>query len=257
MEIVYLIFFFILGTCMGSFFTVVGYRLPEGGSIINPKRSYCPKCKHSLSFIELIPILSYIIQGGKCKNCKEKISIFYPIVEFLSGILFMLSYYSFGFTPDLIISITISSLLLVVLIKDINYLIIPDEVTIVAGVIIFICNTVKLGIVDSLYHLLYGLLMFGLMYLIMLLGNYLFKKESLGGADIKLMFIVGLTLGPVLGLVVIFIASFIALPVSLIFLLNEKEHVIPFGPFLVLALVLLFLMKIDVSMIREVIRIEM
>lgn len=255
MEILYIIFFFILGTCMGSFFTVVGYRLPEGGSIIKPKRSYCPNCKNSLTPIELIPLVSYIIQGGKCKHCHKKISMFYPLIEFLSGLLFALSYYSFGFSPDLVISIALSSLLLIVIITDINYLIIPDEVTIVISIIIFICNIFKFGIMGSIYHLLYGLLMFGAMYLIMLFGNFLFKKESLGGADIKLMFVVGLTLDPILGLIVIFIASFIALPISVIMLLNEKEHVIPFGPFLVLALVLLFLMKIDISVIQNVLRI--
>lgn len=255
MNILYLIFFFILGTCMGSFFTVVGYRLPEGKSIVNPKRSYCPNCNHTLGFLELFPILSYVFQGGKCKHCKKKISMFYPIVELLSGILYMLSYYSFGFSPDLIISLSLSSLLLIVLITDINYLIIPDEVTIVISVIIYICSIFKYGLLGSTYQLLYGLIMFGLMYLLMLLGNFLFKKESLGGADIKLMFVVGLTLDPILGLVVIFLASFIALPISLILLLNEKEHVIPFGPFIVLSLVLLFLMKIDVSVIQNVLKI--
>ena len=255
MNILYLIFFFILGTCMGSFFTVVGYRLPEGKSIVKPKRSYCPNCNNSLGVLELFPILSYVFQGGKCKHCHKKISVFYPIVELLSGILYMLSYYSFGFSPDLVISIALSSLLLIVLITDINYLIIPDEVTIVISIIIYICNVFKYGLVGSTYHLLYGLLMFGIMYLLMLLGNFLFKKESLGGADIKLMFVVGLTLDPILGLIVIFLASFLALPISLVLLLNQKEHVIPFGPFLVLALVLLFLMKIYISVIRNVLKI--
>ena len=84
------------------------------------------------------------------------------------------------------------------------------------------------------------------MYLIMLLGNKLFKKESLGGADIKLMFLVGLTLDPMLSIVVIFLASFIALPVSLYLLLKNNEHIIPYGPFLMIGLLIVYFTKLTI-----------
>ena len=93
----------------------------------------------------------------------------------------------------------------------------------------------------------WGLLTFGVMYGIMLLGNFMFKKETLGGADIKLMFLAGLTLHPILGILVIFVASCIALPVSLIIYMTDKEHIIPFGPFLAAAMVLMYFMKIDID----------
>lgn len=254
MTTLYIIYFFILGTCMGSFFTVVGYRLPIGESIVKPKRSYCPDCHNSLGPLELIPVLSYLFQGGKCKHCKKKISAFYPMVELLTGVLYAISFYSFGFKPDLVIALAITSFLVIVIISDINFLIIPDEVTLVVAIIVMIANFFKLGFVGGLLQILSGALMFGAMYCLMLFGNFLFKKESLGGGDIKLMFVVGLVLHPVLGLLIIFLASFIALPISLILYMINKEKVIPFGPFILIALNLVFLMKIDLNMIFSVLK---
>ena len=96
--------------------------------------------------------------------------------------------------------------------------------------------------------------MFGFMYLIMLMGNFLFKKESLGGGDIKLMFVVGLVLHPFLGLMVIFIASFIALPISLLILIQKKQNIVPFGPFLLIGFTFMYFTQINIDMIVEFIR---
>ena len=244
-----MICFFIVGACMGSFFTVVGYRLPVGESIIRPKRSYCPTCHNRLGPSELVPIFSYLFQKGKCKHCHKKISLFYPIVEILTGVLYAVSFYSFGFTPKLIISLTIASLLIIVIISDINFLIIPDEVTLTCSIIIVAVNFLNLGLKGGLLQLGSGILTFLIMYLIMLLGNFIFKKESLGGADIKLMFVAGLVLHPVLGIFSIFLASSIALPASIVVYVTNKEHMIPFGPFIVAAILLLFLLKIDLQML--------
>ena len=89
------------------------------------------------------------------------------------------------------------------------------------------------------------------MYLIMLIGNYMFKKESLGGADIKLMFLVGLTLDPLMLVIVIFLASIIALPVSLFLLLKNQEHIIPYGPFIMVGLLIVFFTKLNIYEIFE------
>lgn len=247
MEVIYIITFFILGTIFGSFYHVVGYRLPKNESIINPKYSYCPTCNRRLKWYELIPIISYLIQLGKCRKCKSKISIFYPFIELVTGLLFAVSFYSFGFSYELIISLTLVSLFSIVIVSDLNYMIIPDEVTLTCAIIIIITNFLNLGLKDGLLQLGSGFLTFFIMYLIMLFGNFLFKKETLGGADIKLMFISGLVLHPVLGLLVIFIASTIALPVSLLIFIINKEHMIPFGPFIVAAILLFFLLKIDIG----------
>lgn len=245
--IIELVIFFILGTILGSFYNVVGYRLPKEESVIKPKHSYCPHCHNRLRWYELVPVLSYIIQLGKCRNCHHRISIFYPMIELLTGVLFAVSFYSFGYSYELIISLTLSSLFCIVIVSDVNYLIIPDEVTFISALIIIVSKFLIGGLVVGLKSIGSGLLLFGVMYLIMLLGNFMFKKESLGGADIKLMFVAGVALGPILGLLVIFIASVIALPVSLIIYVVDKENVIPFGPFIVAAMLILFLLKIDLS----------
>ena len=97
MNYLYTIICFTFGVVLGSFYNVVGYRLPNGKSIIKP-RSECPKCHKTLRWYELIPIISFLIQKGKCNNCKSKISLFYPIIELTTGLLFALDFYLFGFS---------------------------------------------------------------------------------------------------------------------------------------------------------------
>lgn len=247
MDYYYLLIFFIFGIVMGSFYQVIGERLPKKESIVNPAYSYCPNCKKRLKWYELIPIFSFLIQGGRCRGCKAEISIMYPFIELVTGLLFAVCYYSFGFSYDLIIGLTLISFFSMVIVSDLTYMVIPDEVTLVSSIIIAVANFFKLGLHDGFMQLLSGLLIFFVMYLIMLLGNFMFKKETLGGADIKLMFIAGLVLHPLLGIFVIFVGSCIALPVSLIIYVKDNEHMIPFGPFLVAAIILLFFLKIDVD----------
>lgn len=249
MEVVFLIIFFIFGSVLGSFYNVVGYRLPKGESILKPKHSYCPTCNNKLSYLEMIPILSYVIQGGKCKHCKEKIALFYPFIELITGLLFSVSYYSFGFSYELVISLVLSSMFVIIIVSDVKYLIIPDEVTLIGAIVIIITELLGFGLKTTWHSILSGLTMFVVMYLIMLMGNYIFKKESLGGADVKLMFVVGLALHPLVGFFVIFVASLIALPISLLLLHVNEERVIPFGPFIMLATLMFYFLKIDVSAI--------
>lgn len=243
----YLIVFFIIGAILGSFYHVIGYRLPKGESLIHPKYSYCPNCHKRLKWYELIPIISYFIQLGKCKNCKAPISVFHPFIEIITGLLFAVSFYSFGFSYELMISLVLVSFFSIVIVSDLNYMIIPDEVTFICVVIIIIINFLNLGLYDGILQLGSGILTFLGMYLIMLLGNLIFKRETLGGADVKLMLISGLVLHPVLGIFVIFIASAIALPISILIYITSHEHMIPFGPFLVASILLFYLLKIDVS----------
>lgn len=246
MKIVFTIFMWIIGSIFGSFFNVVGYRIPRNLSIVKPG-SFCPKCNHSLKWYELIPILSYIIQGGKCRCCHERISIIYPIIEVTTAILFSTSYFVFGFSYELIIALVVASFLVIVIVSDINYLIIPDEVTFFFCILMFIIKLAKEGILYSIESLLSGLFLFLLMYVIMLLGNMIFKKESLGGGDVKLMFFVGIVIGPILGMFSIFLSSLIALPLSLIVYLKNKNNVIPFGPFILIATFALILFQVDNS----------
>ena len=85
------LFIFVIGTVLGSFYNVVGWRLPRGESIVSPP-SHCPNCNHKLKILDLIPILSYVFQKGKCRYCHQKIAWYYPIFEFLCGLVFLLCY---------------------------------------------------------------------------------------------------------------------------------------------------------------------
>lgn len=242
---------FIIGTIMGSFYHVVGYRLPKNESILTPKYSYCPDCGKRLRKRDLIPVLSYILSFGRCRYCKNKISIFYPVVEVLSGLLFALCYHMFNYSYEFYIGIILSSLFIVILVSDTTYYIIPDEVLIIASILIILLKLVFTGFVKTGLSILSGGLMFTVMYLIMLLGNFIFKKESLGGADIKLMFISGLVLGPILSLIVIFLSSIIALPIAILLSVVNNEKIIPYGPFIMISIFILFILDLDVNKIIE------
>lgn len=256
MTIYYSVCFFIFGLVFGSFYNVVGYRLPKGESLIKPG-SHCPNCKHELNWYELIPVFSYLALKGKCLKCKKKISPFYMCFELLTGVLFLLSYLIFGLTIKTMIAITLSSILVITMISDILFYIIEDKVLLVGGILLVIELFINHGYIDNTfdfvkafkglgYNILDGLIAFGIMYLIKLLGDFMFKRESMGGGDIKLMFIFGLTIGILNSIVSIFLASIIALPISIIIMKLKSTHEIPFGPFLAIAALILFFSGLDI-----------
>jgi len=224
---------------MGSFYNVLGIRLPKKKSIVKPG-SHCPKCEHTLSWYENIPIISYLFLLGKCKACKKQISIMYPAIELLTGILFATSYLLFGMSENLLIAIVLVSLLVLIFITDALYMIILDEALIFSSILIFVVKIIYNDFMYALISVGYGIFIFGLVYLLMLLGNYLFKKESLGGGDIKLSFVAGLVLGPYLGIFYLALASFLAFPYAVFVSIKNEDGMLPFGPFLVTSLYLCF-----------------
>ena len=246
MVVYYTICFFIFGIVMGSFYNVVGYRLPKGESLLYPS-SHCTNCNHKLSPLELIPIFSFLFLGGKCKNCKQKISWFYPIFEFVSGCLFAISFLVFGFSYEVVIAITFISLILIIFISDYNYMIISDEVLIFFSILLIIEIGFMYGLNVLLIRILSAIIAFTIMLLLKLLGDFLFKKESMGGGDIKLLAVFGLVLGWETALISIFVASFIGLPISIIIYFKNKNHELPFGPYLGMASILLLLTKFDLN----------
>ncbi len=250
MVIYYTIVVFLFGICLGSFYNVVGYRLPKEESLISPS-SHCTKCNHPLGASELVPIFSYLFLGGKCKKCKEKISLFYPVFELITGLLFVISYWIFGFSIEFAIAITFISVLLIVIISDYQTMIIPDETLIIGSIAILIEQFIQSGLKETCVHLAGGIISFTIMFLIKKLGDFLFKKESMGGGDIKLMFLFGIVIGPFMSTISIFIAAFIALPISLVILMKKKENIIPFGPFLSIAAILIFLFQIDSNFVIQ------
>ena len=243
-EVMWLVSFFVIGCLLGSFFNVVGLRVPNGESIVFPN-SHCTRCGHELKWYELIPIFSYLFLGGKCRNCKEKISIMYPLIELFTGIIFVISYYSFGFSYELLISLIMASMLTLVIVSDVNYMIIPDSFIIISAILIIIVKFIQNGFINGFVSIGYGVISFGILYLIMIIGNKIFKKECLGGADIKLFFVVGLIFPPLISMLVLIVACFIAFPISIVLYLKNKEKIIPFGPFIVISMLLVFFTKLD------------
>ena len=250
MEILYTIYFFIFGTILGSFYNVVGYRLPRGESLIKP-RSHCTNCNHVLTPIELIPIFSFLIQGGKCKNCKQKISWFYTIFEFLTGLLFALSYIIFGFSIELIVALFFVSMAIIIIISDYQTLIIPDEVIIFFSISFIVLDYFRGDINKFIYYLLSGIAAFITMYIIKKIGDFWFKKESMGGGDIKLMFVFGLVLGYSMSILSIFIGSIVGLPISLIILKKKNTNIVPFGPFLCIGALIIFFLNLNIELLTS------
>lgn len=238
MDVVFIIIYFIFGAIMASFFHVVATRLSTGQSIISPP-SHCTYCNHKLSWYELIPIISYISFKGKCHHCHHRLPVSYLLVEIITGILYAVNYHVFGLTLQGLISIIFISTLITVIISDIEYMIILDEVLITGVILIIITMIFSLGLFPTFEHIGYGCLAFLTMYAVKLVGDALFKKESLGGGDIKLMFLFGLVLGYPISVLTIFLATFIAFPIAIYVLFSSKDNLIPFGPFLCMSAILM------------------
>lgn len=239
MEKLYLIIFFVFGSVLGSFYHVLATRLSKGLSIISPP-SHCENCNHKLNWYELIPIVSYIIQGGKCRECKSKMSISYLLIEICTGILFAVCFHVFDFTLELLIALIFVSTLIIIIISDIEYMIILDEVLVFSIFAIIIIDIFSIGLYETSLKVLAGIGSFLTMLLIKKVGDIIFKQESLGGGDIKLMFLVGLVIGYPMAVSNIFLATFIAFPIALFLLISKKDNIIPFGPFLSMAAIILF-----------------
>lgn len=239
MNVIIAIYIFIIGTIMGSFFNVVAHRLSNNESIIKPG-SHCESCQHLLKWYELIPIISFLIQGGRCRQCHTKLSWWYPLIEIITGLFYLFSYLYFGLSTDFFISLVISSVLVITCITDFNYLIILDEPLVIGSILIIIITLITSGLVDTLIAILSGLLLFFFMLLVKILGDKAFKRESLGGGDIKLSFFIGLSLGYKLAFVNLVLASFLTLPIAFYYLVKYKDREVPFGPFLIISNFIIF-----------------
>lgn len=242
----FLLYSFLIGLVMGSFFTVVGLRVPLNESIISP-RSHCDNCKKTLKWYELIPLISWIIEGGRCSKCHSKISVFYPIVELLTGFLFALSYRLYGISYEFFAMLVISSLLIVILVSDFKYLVILDIPLIISSILILILKWYYFGLKTLIFSLISGLVLFLFMFIIKFIGDKIFKRESLGGGDIKLAIFFGFTLGIRLSFMSLVLGSFLAFPYALYYVIKSKEKEIPFGPFLMIGMLIIFLLQSLIS----------
>jgi leader peptidase (prepilin peptidase) / N-methyltransferase len=221
---------FIYGVILGSFYNVVGLRVPLNQSIVKP-RSHCPNCNHTLTAIDLIPVLSYLFLRGKCRRCKASISPFYPIIEMITGILFMLAPIILGWSIELIIAWTLISLMVIVCVSDIHYMLIPDKVLIVFT-FIFLVERWFIPLSpwwDSLAGAAVGFTL--------LLAIAFISKGGMGGGDIKLYAVIGLALGIKLVLISFFLATFFGAVFGLLGMLVgkvKKGKPMPFGPYIAL-----------------------
>ena len=246
MKTIWLIILFLLGTEWGSFFSLLGERIPKNEKFFGGK-SHCDNCNHKLYLFDKIPILSYLFLQGRCRYCHFQIPPLSTYMEFFTGVLFALAFYIFGFSWEFLIALGIIAMLIIIACTDINYYIIPDNLLLFFAIYFFILQLIILGLRGAVLQLMSGLLLFVLMYSIMFIGNKLFQKESIGGGDIKMMFVVGIVLHPLLGIISIFLSSFLALPISIIALKIKRESIIPFGPFLLVAFMFIYFTRLDVE----------
>ncbi len=261
MNILIFIFIFLLGTIIGSFLNVVIFRFNTGKTMVKG-RSICMTCNRNLRWYELVPVLSFIMQSGKCRRCKEVISCQYPIVEVITGIMFALVAYHF--LPILFFSMSsyfllvtffvfIFSILIVISVYDIRHKVIPDKlvfVYIIASFLSIFINHIGIGhlfVIPTLGAILAGpvlALPFALLWLIS-------KGKWMGLGDAKLMLGIGWMLGFSVGLSSIVISFWVGAIVSLIFMLISRSKInmkteIPFAPFLILSTFFVFLFSLDI-----------
>ncbi|WP_051910388.1 prepilin peptidase [Carnobacterium pleistocenium] len=234
--ILYLLIWF-TGGCFGSFLMVVGLRVPIHQSIVFP-RSHCSTCHRTLRFYELIPILSYLIQKGRCRNCQQRISILHPLAEALTGFIFLYTFHTYLFFPkEGLFIIGFISFGIIFIISDIYYQLLPDRLILFFFLWVFLGRLVIHPFPFSIY-LFSGFGFFSFFYLL-----YQFSSTPIGGGDIKLFGIIGLLLGYDLTLVAIMIACLSALLFSFPLLVSKRitsKHPIPFAPFIFFGTILTY-----------------
>lgn len=241
MPLFFNIFVFIFGSLVGSFLNVCIYRLPKNKSIVFPS-SYCPRCNKSIYWFDNIPIISFIFLKGRCRFCKEPISPRYITVEFLTALLFLGFFIIFGPGVKFVIYSIFGAVSIVASFIDLEYQIIPDEISIgglflgiilsAAFPVIHGAHSIKNSLISSLVGAFVG---GGSIFLTGIIGKFIFKKDAMGGGDVKFMAMFGAILGWQKVLLTFFIAPFFGSVIGIIVLIKNKEHLIPYGPFLSLA----------------------
>lgn len=301
-------FVFILGACIGSFLNVCIVRMPQNKSIVFPS-SHCVKCNKPLAWYDNIPLFSYLLLGGRCRYCREKFSVRYFVVEFLTAAVFVVLYLRFGFSPALLAYMIMAGGLLVSTFIDFEHRIIPDEISlggIVVGIVLsifipqmheleawslnigkwimwvlvaicfleigvgFLLKKDTVGKDDLVFMAIITGLLFaergvaywaftlkdtpqaafslhllsfqasligflvggGLIYAMGVLGDVIFKKESMGGGDVKLLAMIGAFLGWKLSVLAFFIAPIFGAVFGIVEKIRTKDSAIAYGPFL-------------------------
>jgi len=238
-HLVLSVFALVTGMVVGSFLNVCICRMPRDESVVTPP-SHCPQCDYRIRWYDNIPLFSYLLLRGKCRGCGMHISIQYPLVELLNGLLALALFLRFGPTLAFLVLFLFCSALVVITFIDLEHQIIPDEISLSGIVIGFICSFFLPGHtwLNSLLGILLG---GGSLLLVAYAYQWLTGKEGMGGGDIKLLAMMGAFLGWKSILFIIFASSLIGSVVGITIMLVQKKDsklAIPFGPYLALGAVL-------------------
>jgi len=216
--------FFIFGACFGSFLGVVIYRLPRKLPT-GLSRSMCPQCGRRIGWYDNIPILSYILLGGRCRFCKSRIPVRYLLVEVITASLFLFTYYQYGISIKTLSLLVFFSVLIAVSFIDLDTRKIPDVLTLPGMVVGLALSFWTISVLKSAVGIIVGV---GVLWIIAVIGKLLLKQEAMGGGDIKLLGMVGAFLGPLGALLTLFFGALVGVVVSV----PMRKRRVPFGPFL-------------------------
>jgi leader peptidase (prepilin peptidase)/N-methyltransferase len=247
MSVFFDIFFTIAGAAVGSFLNVLICRIPEGKSVVYPS-SHCPKCTHSIRFYDNIPLISYLVLRGRCRDCHEKISLRYPLVEALTALMSFLLFWKFGLSMKYLFSFVFTATLIVITFIDLDLQIIPDVITL-PGIPLFFLAAVffmDVKVMEALLGLLIG---GGCLFAIAFVYELITKREGMGGGDIKLLAMMGAFLGWKSLFFILFASSLLGAVVGISTMIakgKDMKYAVPFGPFLSAAAVAHLFVGVDV-----------
>ncbi|AXI09696.1 prepilin peptidase [Oceanobacillus zhaokaii] len=231
MQLLFALFFFLFGITFGSFYNVVGLRSPKNETFVND-RSYCPSCKHQLSWYELIPVFSFLIQRGKCRHCKTQISFIYPSIELLTGFLFAFSFWEIGLEWELITALLLVSMLMIILVSDVTYMVIQNKVLLFFLPLLIITRLIQP--LDPWWSPIVGAIVIALILAIIILVS----RGGMGAGDMKLFAVLGVVLGVEKVLLAFFLSCLLGAIIGMllmVFKIIKRKQPVPFGPYIVLA----------------------
>ena len=223
----------LFGAMIGSFLYVFICRLPKEESIITPG-SHCPQCSKPIRWYDNIPLVSFLLLRGKCRNCHRSISVQYPLVEGITALLSLLLFIRFGPSLNYVIYFAFVAALVVITVIDLHHQIIPDMISLPGIGVGLLASWILPG--TSVVKALLGLLLGGgSLFLVATVYEWLFKREGMGGGDVKLLAMIGAFLGWKAVILTILLSSLIGSIVGIAVILwkgRDFKYAIPFGPFL-------------------------
>ena len=237
----------IFGALVGSFLNVCIIRLPKEESIIIPG-SHCPHCNHPIKFYDNIPLISYLLLGGKCRYCKRSISAQYPLVEGTTAISSLLLFLKWGLSLSYFFYFSFVAALIIITVIDLYHQIIPDVISI-PGIGVGLLGALIIPHITFFNSLLGILLGGGSLFVVATFYQWLFKREGMGGGDVKLLAMIGAFLGWDAVILTILLSSLIGSITGIIIMVlkgKDFKYAIPFGPFLSLGAVIALFYKNEI-----------